>query len=65
MKVVPKPNRSTPLLQADGKSISDGWDDFFRYLGALNSPAVSAVSPTNGQVLMWSSASQLYIPGAN
>lgn len=65
MKVVPKPNRSTPMLQADGKTVSDGWDDFFRYLGALNSPAVSAVSPTNGQVLIYNSTTGLYTPGTN
>lgn len=65
MKIVPKPDRSTPLLGADGKTISDAWDEFFGYLARLNSPAVSKTAPTNGQVLIYDATSQTYIPGAN
>lgn len=65
MRRIPKPNRSTPVLAADGQTISDGWDDFFRYLDSLNSPPVSAISPTNGQVLVYDSTTGLYTPGSN
>lgn len=65
MKVVPKPDKSTPLLADDGKTVSQAWDDFFGYLAALNSPAVSKTAPTNGQVLIYNSTTQLYTPGTN
>jgi hypothetical protein len=65
MKVVPKPDRSTPLLSDDGKHISNAWDEYFAYLSALNLPAVSRAAPTNGQVLIYDSTTQLYTPGAN
>lgn len=70
MRLVPKPDRSTPVLQADGKTISDAWDDFFAYLmrrGVLDAPDVdNATTPiTNGQVLVYDSASKKLKPGAN
>lgn len=65
MKLVPKPDKSVPLLAPDGKHISDAWDDYFGYLSALNLPAVSKTAPTNGQVLIYNSTTQLYTPGAN
>lgn len=65
MRVVPKPDKSTPLLEADGKTVSQAWDEFFGYLARLNSPAVSKTAPTNGQVLIYDATTQTYIPGAN
>jgi hypothetical protein len=65
MKVVPKPDRSTPLLAPDGQHINNAWDEFFAYLSSLNLPAVSRTAPTNGQVLIYNSTTQLYTPGAN
>lgn len=69
MKVVPKPDRSTPVLQADGRTISDAWDDFFTYLmrrGVLDAPDVDNSTPiTNGQVLIYNSTSKKLKPGAN
>jgi hypothetical protein len=65
MRVVPKPDKSTPLLEADGKTVSQAWDEFFGYLARLNSPAVSKTVPTNGQVLIYDATSQTYIPGTN
>jgi len=65
MKVVPKPDKSTPMLEADGKTVSQAWDEYFAYLSALNSPAVSKTAPTNGQVLIYNAVSQTYIPGTN
>lgn len=65
MRIVPKPSRSTPLLNDDGKTISDAWDQYFSYLSSLNLPAVSKAAPTNGQVLIFNSTTGLYEPGAN
>lgn len=65
MRVVPKPDRSTPLLAPDGVHISDAWDDYFSYLSLLNLPAFSKTAPTNGQVPIYNSTTQLYTPGSN
>lgn len=65
MKLVPKPNRSTPLMQEDGKTVSDAWDEYFKYLENLHLQPISAVAPTNGQVLIWNDTTKLYVPGAN
>jgi hypothetical protein len=68
MRVVPKPDRSTPLLNDDGKTISDAWDQYFAFLnarGLSGLPDVSTTSPTNGQVLTWNSTTKLWTPGAN
>lgn len=63
MKLVPKPDRSTPLLAPDGKSISEAWDEYFGYLSSLNLPAFAKTAPTNGQTPIYSSTTQLYEPG--
>jgi hypothetical protein len=65
MRVVPKPDKSVPVLEADGKTMSQAWDEFFGYLQALNLPAFSKTAPTNGQVPIYNSTTQLYTPGAN
>lgn len=65
MRVVPKPDRSTPLVADDGRHISSAWDDYFAYISSLNLPAVSRTAPTNGQVLIYDATTQTYIPGAN
>lgn len=65
MRVVPKPDKSTPLLQADGQTINDAWDEYFGYLSALNLPAFSKTAPANGQVAIWNDTTKLYVPGAN
>lgn len=65
MRVVPKPDKSTPLLQADGKTVSDAWDEFFGYLAALNLPAFSKTAPANGQTPIWNDTTKIYEPGAN
>jgi hypothetical protein len=65
MRVVPKPDRSTPLLNDDGKTISDAWDQYFAYVSSLNLPAFAKTAPTNGQVLIFNSTTGLYTPGAN
>jgi hypothetical protein len=68
MRVVPKPDKSTPLLGPDGKHISDVWDEYFAFisargLGLLSD--VSATAPTNGQVLVWVTATGKWTPAAN
>lgn len=65
MRAVPKPDRSTPLLNADGHSISDEWDQYFAYISSLNLPAFAKTAPTNGQVPIYNSTTMLYTPGAN
>lgn len=65
MRVVPKPDRSTPLLNEDGRTINQAWDEYFSYLSSLNLPAFSRTAPTNGQVPIYNSTTQLYTPGAN
>ena len=65
MRIVPKPARDVPVIGADGKTISQEWDEFFAYLSSLNLPAFSKTAPTNGQVAIYNSTTQLYTPGAN
>lgn len=65
MRLVPKPDKSTPLLEADGRTVSQPWDDFFAYLSSLNLPSFSKTAPTNGQVPIWNDTTKLYTPGAN
>ncbi len=69
MRIVPKPNKATPVLQPDGKTVSDAWDEYFAFLGArgvLNMPDVDNSTPiTNGQVLVYNSAAGKLKPGAN
>ena len=64
MRVVPKPDKFSPLVQQDGRTVDQSWDDYFAYLKALNSPAVSNAAPANGQVLVYNSTTQLYEPKA-
>lgn len=65
MRVVPKPDKSTPLLEADGRTVSQAWYDWFQYIEDRNIPAFSKTAPTNGQVPIYNSTTQLYTPGAN
>jgi len=65
MREVPKPDKSTPLLEADGRTVAQAWDEWFGYLQALNLPAFSKTAPTNGQVPIWNDTTKIYVPGAN
>lgn len=62
MRTVPKPDKFSPLVQQNGQTVEQAWDDFFAYLKALNSPAVSNAAPTNGQILVYNSTTQIYEP---
>lgn len=65
MRIVPKPDRSTPLLNEDGRTVSDAWDQYFAYLSSLNLPAFSKTAPTSGQVPIFNSTTMQYTPGTN
>lgn len=65
MRIVPRPDKSVPVLEADGRTMSQAWFDFFSYLSALNLPAFSQTAPTNSQVPIYNSTTGVYTPGAN
>lgn len=65
MRIVPKPDKSTPLIADDGKTVSQAWDEYFAFLSSLNVPAFSKTAPTNGQVPIFNSTTGLYTPGSN
>lgn len=65
MRLVPKPDKSVPLLESDGRTVNQQWDDWFLYIASLNLPAFAKTAPTNGQVPIYNSTTQLYTPGAN
>jgi len=66
---IPKPDKSTPLLEPDGKTISQAWFDYIGYLdrkGVLDMPDVDNSTPiTNTQVLIFNIAAGKFKPGAN
>jgi len=69
---IPKPDKSTPLLEPDGKTISQAWFDWISYVdrqllvGVLGQPDVDNSTPiTNTQVLIFNSAAGKFKPGAN
>ncbi|BBB99398.1 hypothetical protein [Bradyrhizobium elkanii] len=69
MRTIPKPDKSTPLLEADGRTISQAWDEYLAFLGArgvLDAPDVDNSTPiTNGQVLVYDGTAKKLKPGAN
>ncbi|MGX1418315.1 hypothetical protein [Bradyrhizobium elkanii] len=69
MRKFPRPDKSTPLLEPDGRSINQAWFDFLGYLesrGVLDAPDVDNSTPiTNGQVLVYDSTAKKLKPGAN
>lgn len=66
MRRFPLPDKSTPLLEQDGKTVSQAWFDFFKFIdqrGIFNQIDVnSATAPTNGQTLVYNSTSKLWVP---
>lgn len=71
----PRPDKSTPVLESDGKTINQAWFDYLGYidgqiqmlmsrgLGAL--PDVEITSLANNQVLIWNSTDSKWENGAN
>lgn len=68
---IPLPNKMTPLLEADGKTINQAWYDFLSYVdrqiaGGLSGQVdVKLTSLTNAQVLVWNSTDSKWENGAN
>jgi hypothetical protein len=59
----PRPDKSTPFLESDGKTVNQAWFDFLGYLDTQIAAGVSGAADvkivgalTNGQKLTWVSA---------
>ena len=68
MRKVPLPNKGTPFFEADGKTVSQTWFDWFSYIdkrGIAQLSDVSPTAPTNGQTLLFNTTTGLWTPGAN
>lgn len=66
MAAKPFPDRSTPLLADDGKTLNPVWYDYHQSRQRFTQfPDVSTVAPTNGQVLIYNSTTKLWVPGTN
>lgn len=69
MRIIPKPDKSTPLMAEDGRTINQAWDEYLAFLGArgvLDATDVDNSTPiTNGQVLVYDSTAKKLKPGAN
>lgn len=71
----PLPGKSTPLLEADGRTINQQWFDFFGYIdgqvqvllsrGLSGLPDVQLAALANNQVLIWKTADSKWENGAN
>ena len=60
----PIPPHDVALVDQDGKMTVD-WYLYFKGLSIAGLVDVSKTAPANGQVLIWNSASGLWLPGAN
>ena len=68
MKRFPLPDKSTPLLEADGRTVNQAWFDFFKYLeqrGLSDLFDLKLTSLANNEVLIWNSADSKWENGAN
>lgn len=68
MRRFPLPDKSTPLLEADGVTMSQTWFEYFAYLdrrGVSDAPDVNVTSLANGQALIWNATSGKWENGAN
>jgi len=70
-KRFPRPDKSTPLLEDDGKTINQQWFDFLGYIdrqiaaGLSGQVDVQLTTLSNNQVLIWKSADSKWENGAN
>jgi hypothetical protein len=68
---VPRPDKSTPLMESDGKTMNQAWFDYLSYVdrqllvGISGQPDVKITSLLNGQVLIWNAADAKWENGAN
>lgn len=60
----PIPPHDVAVVNADGTMTVD-WYLYFRSLSIAGLADVSKTAPTNGQVLLFTSATGLWTPGAN
>lgn len=60
----PIPPHDVVVVNADGTMTVD-WYLYFKALSITGLADVSKTAPTNTQVLIWNSASGLWVPGAN
>lgn len=69
MRRVPLPNKSTPLLEDDGRTVAQAWYEFFKFIEQRGLSGLldvdTSTAPTNGQVLVWNSTSSTWKPGTN
>lgn len=68
---IPRPDKSTPLLEQDGRTINQAWFDYLSYVdrqllvGISGQPDVKLTSLANGEVLIWNSTDGRWENGAN
>lgn len=69
MRKFPRPDKSVPVLEADGRTMTQAWFDFFGYLnmrGVLDAPDVDASAGiSTGQVLIYNGTAGKLKPGTN
>ena len=66
MAAKPLPGLDVPVIDPRSGCMTQAWYEYFQTrqkLGQL--PDVSPTAPTNGQVLIYTAATQLWTPGAN
>jgi hypothetical protein len=62
----PLPALDTPVVDPQTGKMTQTWYTYLQSHQKLTQlPDVSTVAPTNGQVLIFNSASGLWVPGAN
>lgn len=62
----PLPGLDVPVINTQTGLMTQAWYEFFASRIKLSQlPDVSTTAPTNGQVLTWIVATQLWTPGTN
>lgn len=62
----PLPGLDVPVVDPKTGNMNQVWYEYFQSRQTLAQlPDVSTTAPTNGQVLIYNSATKLYTPGAN
>lgn len=62
----PLPNLDVPVIDLQTGFMTQAWYEYFQSRkGLANLPDVSTTAPANGQVLIYTSATKLWTPGAN
>jgi len=62
----PLPGPDVPMIDPKTGIVTQTWYEYFQSRkGLVNLPDVSTSAPTNGQVLIYNSTTQLWTPGAN